>query len=55
MRMFRLIEKLAFESGDIASQIHGGGSPEAHRMALLRATDLEAKKKLAKRVAGIKE
>ena len=55
MRMFRLIEKLAFESRDIVSNIHGGGSPEAHRMTLLRDTDLEPKKKLAKRLAGIKE
>jgi len=54
MRMFRLIEKLAFESRDIVSNIHGGGSPEAHRITLLRDTDLEAKKKLAKRLAGIK-
>ena len=55
MRMFRLIEKLAFETRDIVSNIHGGGSPEAHRMTLLRDTDLEAKKELAKRLAGIKK
>jgi 4-hydroxybutyryl-CoA dehydratase/vinylacetyl-CoA-Delta-isomerase len=55
MRMFRLIEKLAFETRDIVSNIHGGGSPEAHRMTLFRDTDLEPKKKLAKRLAGIKE
>ncbi len=55
MRMYRLIEKLAYETRDIVSNIHGGGSPEAHRMTLLRDTDLEPKKKLAKRLAGIKE
>jgi 4-hydroxybutyryl-CoA dehydratase/vinylacetyl-CoA-Delta-isomerase len=55
MRMFRLIEKLAFETRDIVSNIHGGGSPEAHRMTLLRDTELEPKKRLAKRLAGIKE
>ncbi len=55
MRMFRLIEKLAFETRDIVSNIHGGGSPEAHRMTLLRDTDLEPKKKMAKKLAGIKE
>lgn len=54
MRMFRLIEKLAFETRDIVSNIHGGGSPEAHRMTLLRDTDLEPKKNLARRLAGIK-
>ncbi len=53
LRMFRLIEKLAFETRDIVSNIHGGGSPEAHRMTLLRDTDLEPKKKLAKKLAGI--
>jgi len=55
MRMFRLIEKLAFETRDIVSNIHGGGSPEAHRMTLLRDTDLEPKKKMAKKLAGIIE
>ncbi|MDD5288556.1 MAG: 4-hydroxyphenylacetate 3-hydroxylase N-terminal domain-containing protein [Dehalococcoidales bacterium] len=55
MRMYRLIEKLAFETRDIVSNIHGGGSPEAHRMTLLRDTDLEPKKKLAKKLAGIKD
>lgn len=55
MRMFRFIEKLAFETRDIVSNIHGGGSPEAHRMTLLRDTDLEPKKRMAKRLAGIKE
>jgi len=55
MRMFRLIEKLAFETRDIVSNIHGGGSPEAHRMTLLRDTDLEPRKKLARKLAGIKE
>ena len=51
MRIFRLIEKLAFESRDIVSNIHGGGSPETHRMTLLRNADLEAKKDIAKKIA----
>jgi 4-hydroxybutyryl-CoA dehydratase/vinylacetyl-CoA-Delta-isomerase len=55
MRMFRLVEKLGFGSSDVMSHIHGGGSPEAHRLALWRATDLEARKKMAKKLAGIKE
>ena len=54
VRLFRLIEKLAFESRDIVSNIHGGGSPETHRMTILRNADIEAKKKLAKKLAGIK-
>jgi 4-hydroxybutyryl-CoA dehydratase/vinylacetyl-CoA-Delta-isomerase len=55
VRIFRLIEKLAFESRDIVSNIHGAGSPETHRMTILRNANLEAKKKLAKNLAGIKE
>jgi 4-hydroxybutyryl-CoA dehydratase/vinylacetyl-CoA-Delta-isomerase len=55
VRLFRLIEKLAFESRDIVSNIHGAGSPETHRMTVLRNADIESKKKLAKRLAGIRE
>ena len=55
MRLFRLIEKLAFESRDIVSNIHGAGSPETHRMTVLQNADIESKKKLAKNLAGIKE
>ena len=55
MRLFRFIEKLAFESRDIVSNIHGAGSPETHRMTVLRHADIESKKKLAKNLAGIKE
>ena len=54
IRLFRLIEKLAFESRDIVSNIHGAGSPETHRMTMLRNADIESKKKLAKDLAGIK-
>ncbi len=55
IKMFRLVEKMAMESADTISDIHGGGSPEAHRVTILRETDLEAKKNAAKRLAGIKE
>jgi 4-hydroxybutyryl-CoA dehydratase/vinylacetyl-CoA-Delta-isomerase len=55
IRLFRLIEKLAFESRDIVSNIHGAGSPETHKMTILRHADIESKKKLAKNLAGIKE
>jgi len=55
IRIFRLIEKLAFESRDIVSNIHGAGSPETHRLTVLLNADIEAKKKLAKNLAGIKE
>lgn len=55
IKIFRLIEKLAFESRDIVSNIHGAGSPETHRMTILRNYDLNSAKKLAKKLAGIKE
>ncbi len=55
MRLFRLVEKLAFESRDIVSNIHGAGSPETHRMTVLNNADIESKKRLAKRLAGIKD
>jgi 4-hydroxybutyryl-CoA dehydratase/vinylacetyl-CoA-Delta-isomerase len=55
IKMFRLVEKMALESADTISDIHGGGSPEAHRVTILRETDVEAKKKAAKRLAGIDE
>ena len=55
VRLFRLIEKLAFESRDIVSNIHGAGSPETHRLMIRLNSDMEAKKKMAKRLAGIKE
>ncbi len=54
VRIFRFIEKLAFESRDIVSNIHGAGSPETHRMTILLNANIEAKKKLAKKLAGIK-
>jgi 4-hydroxybutyryl-CoA dehydratase/vinylacetyl-CoA-Delta-isomerase len=53
IKMFRLVEKMAMESADTVSDIHGGGSPEAHRVTILRETDVESKKKAAKRLAGI--
>ncbi|MCK4984557.1 MAG: 4-hydroxybutyryl-CoA dehydratase, partial [Desulfobacterales bacterium] len=55
IKMFRLVEKMAMESADTISDIHGGGSPEAHRVTILRETDVEAKKRAAKRLAGIDE
>jgi 4-hydroxybutyryl-CoA dehydratase / vinylacetyl-CoA-Delta-isomerase len=55
VRIFRLIEKLAFESRDIVSNIHGAGSPETHKMTILRNANIEAKKKLAKKLAGIED
>lgn len=55
VKMYRLAEKLALESADTISDIHGGGSPEAHRVTIFRETNVNAKKKAAKRLAGIND
>jgi 4-hydroxybutyryl-CoA dehydratase / vinylacetyl-CoA-Delta-isomerase len=55
VKMYRLAEKLALESADTISDIHGGGSPEAHRVTIFRETDVSSKKKAAKRLAGIND
>jgi len=55
VKLFRLAEKLSLESADTVSDIHGGGSPEAHRVTLMRETDLEEKKKNVRRLAGIED
>lgn len=55
IKMLRLVEKLALESADTVSDIHGGGSPEAHRISIMRESDLESKRRAAKRLAGIKK
>jgi 4-hydroxybutyryl-CoA dehydratase/vinylacetyl-CoA-Delta-isomerase len=55
IKMFRLVEKLVMESADTISDIHGGGSPEAHRVTIFRESKLEEKKRAAKRLAGIEE
>lgn len=53
IQMLRLVEKLVLESADSVSDIHGGGSPEAHRITIMRESDVESKKRLSKRLAGI--
>jgi 4-hydroxybutyryl-CoA dehydratase/vinylacetyl-CoA-Delta-isomerase len=53
VKMLRLVEKMVMESADTISDIHGGGSPAAHRLTLLRESDTEYKKACAKRLAGI--
>jgi len=55
IKMYRLIEKLALESADVVSDIHGGGSPEAHRITIFRESDLDSKKDAAKNLAGIQD
>jgi 4-hydroxybutyryl-CoA dehydratase/vinylacetyl-CoA-Delta-isomerase len=44
---------MAMESADTISDIHGGGSPAAHRLTIFRESNTQAKVKAAKRLAGI--
>ena len=53
VKMLRLVEKMAMESADTISDIHGGGSPAAHRLTIFRESDTNYKKQCAKRLAGI--
>jgi 4-hydroxybutyryl-CoA dehydratase/vinylacetyl-CoA-Delta-isomerase len=55
IKMFRLIEKMAMESADTISDIHGGGSPAAHRLTIFRESDTRSKVAAAKRLAGIED
>ncbi|MFZ4440984.1 MAG: 4-hydroxyphenylacetate 3-hydroxylase N-terminal domain-containing protein [Syntrophales bacterium] len=55
VKMFRLIEKLAMESADTISDIHGGGSPAAHRLTIFRESNTRSKVDAAKRLAGIED
>ena len=53
VQMLRLVEKLALESADTVSDLHGGGSPQAHRLTIMRESDLNKRRNIAKRLAGI--
>ena len=52
MRMFRLIENMVLGVGMVEA-MHGAGSPQAQRVMILRQADIESKKKLSRRLAGI--
>ena len=56
VRCFRLIEDMSaskFAGLLMVASVHGGGSPEAERLAILRSYDLESRRELAKHAAGI--
>ncbi len=55
VKMLRLVEKMAMESADTISDIHGGGSPAAHRITIYRESDINYKKNCAKHLAGIQD
>ena len=53
-RIARLIENMTGGTALVES-MHGAGSPQAQRVMLARQANLEMKKKMAKRLAGIPE
>ncbi|MBI2423295.1 MAG: 4-hydroxybutyryl-CoA dehydratase [Candidatus Hydrogenedentes bacterium] len=55
-KMLRLIENMTMGRnavGYLTESMHGAGSPQAQRIQILRAMELEYKKTLAKKLAGI--
>jgi 4-hydroxybutyryl-CoA dehydratase/vinylacetyl-CoA-Delta-isomerase len=58
MRILRLIENMTLGRnavGYLTESMHGAGSPQAQRIQIARAMQLETKKKIAKRLAKVKE
>lgn len=57
-RILRLIENMTLGRnavGYLTESMHGAGSPQAQRIQIQRQMDLEGKKALARRLAGIEE
>jgi len=54
IRMCRLIENMTGGTALVES-MHGAGSPQAQKVMILRQANLEQKKRLAKKLAGVKE
>ncbi|MDR1397092.1 MAG: 4-hydroxybutyryl-CoA dehydratase [Desulfarculales bacterium] len=55
-RMMRLVEAMTIGSiavGYLTESMHGAGSPQAQRIMIQRAANMETKKKLARRLCGI--
>jgi 4-hydroxybutyryl-CoA dehydratase/vinylacetyl-CoA-Delta-isomerase len=56
LRVLRLIENMTLGRnavGYLTESLHGAGSPQAQRVVIRRQVDLEAKKALARRLAGL--
>lgn len=56
LRCFRLLEDMTtsrYGAFMLVASVHGGGSPEAERIAVLQNYDLESRKEMARRLAGI--
>ena len=57
-RVLRLIENMTLGRnavGYLTEPMHGAGSPQAQRVQIARGMDLEGKKAMAKRLAGVDE
>lgn len=57
-RVLRLIENLTLGRnavGYLTESMHGAGSPQAQRIQIRRSSDIEGKKSIARRIAGIPE
>jgi len=57
MRILRLIENITLGTAAVGyrtESMHGAGPPQAQRIMIRRQADLEAKKSLAKNIAGLK-
>jgi 4-hydroxybutyryl-CoA dehydratase/vinylacetyl-CoA-Delta-isomerase len=58
LRILRLIENMTLGRnavGYLTESLHGAGSPQAQRIQIARQMDLEGKKALAKKLAGVDE
>ena len=56
IRCFRLIEDMTVSrrgGTELAGGLHGGGSPETEKVAIMQNYDLEARKRMVKKLAGI--
>ena len=53
LRVARLLESMVFGPGKLSTLcMHGGGSPAAALLGIRQLADLEAKKEMARRLAG---
>ncbi len=58
MRVMRLIENMTLGAAAVGyrtESMHGAGSPQAQRVMIARQGNIEAKKELAKKIAGIEK
>ena len=56
MRILRLIENMTLGRnafGYLTESMHGAGSPQAQRIQIARGAQLDAKRSIARRLAGI--